>query len=122
MRRLAVAVVLVLVGCGGVGDDGPPTVAKIAERLNKAGVACRDLEIDDASSRSLGAREEGTCETDGDESLEISIYNSNDARDAATHVGKQFGGIIVLGNRWAVSADNDATAKRVQDALGGKLA
>ncbi|MCA1569281.1 MAG: hypothetical protein LC798_02955 [Chloroflexi bacterium] len=119
MRRLmAVAVLLVAVGCGGGEDAGPPTVAGLAERLRKAGIPCDGLEW---NREVLIAREEGSCDS-GDERLTIDTFNDNDSRTAAEALAKSFGLILVRGDRWLVSATTDDGARRVRVALGGTLA
>ena len=112
----AVALALVLLtGCGGGGEDATPTVAALAERLG-----CTGLEMDEASQKELGAREDGSCMFAG-KRVSVLTYNSNSARDNMNEIAKEFGSISVLGDRWAVRVDSDALAGQVQAKLGGKV-
>lgn len=116
MRRTLVGVALVLlVACG--GDSEPETVQSLAEKLG----CTRTLVIeDDDKQRELGAREEGACQL-GAESVTVLVYNTNTARDTSNKIAKEFGGIAVLGDRWTVRVDSQATAERVREKLGGKI-
>lgn len=115
MRRLVLVALLALAGCGGDGDS-VPTVDGLAGRLG-----CTELVIEsDATQRELGAREQGSCRLGG-ETVTILTYNTTAARDGADEIARHFGGIAVLGDRWTVRADTDATARQVQAALGGTL-
>ena len=115
-----------LAACGGGSDTASPrpsdrpTVAGIVDRLEKAEITCINLELVPAGERELGAREQGECEMLRG-NLAIRTYNTNTARDSAVKIGQEFGGIYVVGDRWVVGVDDDATATRVREALGGEV-
>ena len=117
-RKLAAVVLLLALGACGDGGSERPTVAGLAERLNKAGIPCQNLEM---NNDVLVAREEGSCDSAG-ERVTIDVFNNNEARDAAQKLAESFGAKLALGDRWSISVDTDATAERVQKALGGKVA
>lgn len=102
-----------LTACG--GDNTPPSPGVLATKIG-----CTDVEASTGSQMELGAREEVTCSL-GDERLTILTYASNEPRDTAQEIAANFGGITVLGDRFAVRVDTQATAERVQEAVGGEI-
>jgi len=108
--------VLILAACGG-GSNTRPTVAGLAAKLTKAGVECVGLK---PNPEVMIARDESTC-TSGTETLTIDVFNTNQSRDVGRKLAEGFGVKLVLGDRWAVGADSDETARSVQKALGGTL-
>ena len=119
MRRFVAAVALgALSACGGgSGSSNSITVTSLATKLGCTGLA---IEAEN-TQREIGAREEGACTHSGDK-VTILTYHTNSARDAANSIAKESGGIAVLGDRWTVRVNTDASAKAVKAKLGGTLA
>lgn len=110
------------VGCGGgnsrSGDGGYSTAASIASALNTKGVGCNDFTID--SSGELFTREQGSCTAHG-ERVTIRTFATANAQANWTKAAAQFGGVHVVGDRWAVSPDTQATAEQIKTAIGGTI-
>ena len=110
MKRLFAAMALAaLTACG---DGGPPTVQAVADKLG-----CVGVQMEAGHQRPLGAREEGHCTFAG-EQVTIVAYDTNSARDAANTIAKEFGAILVLGDRWTVRVDSDVIAQQIRAKLG----
>ncbi len=124
MRRLArYALALTLAACGGSSDaagGAQPTATALRDRLIRAGVDCAGYEERVGDDKPILVREEASCEH-GEEILVLDTFNTNSARDSAVQIAREFGGIMVVGDRWAVMADSNATAEEVQRVLGGRI-
>lgn len=112
-RNLVVAGVMLATGCG----SARPTAASLAAKLNEAGVACQGLTV--KSDVAIG-REQGTCAS-GADLLTIDTFDTNQVRDTAL-MGNRSDAAVVVGDRWYVTVESVTAARRVQTALGGKLA
>jgi hypothetical protein len=118
MRRAvlpALALLLALAGCGGDRSEGttpdpakPLTVGQLADKLG-----C----FYEGGSTELYVQEGGPC---GDYSLYT--FRDNTARDAYVEAAGAFGGNLLVGERWVVSADTPALINTAWVKLGGEKA
>ena len=116
----ALALPLVLAGCASGGSSsGYTSSQQIRDKLDKAGVACTSYE---QNKQVLGAREDGSCTTDGGDTLNITIYNSTDQRDKIEAAFAALrSGIDVQGATWIVNVPTQDEANAVQKAIGGTV-
>jgi hypothetical protein len=115
MRRavlLALALLLALAGCGGDRSEGttpdpakPLTVGQLADKLG-----C----FYEGGSTELYVQEGGPC---GDYSLYT--FRDNTTRDSYVETTSVFGGNLLVGERWVVSADTPALIDAAKAKLGG---
>lgn len=115
----ALAAVATLGACSGGGstDSGGSDAPQPQALADKIG--CDSFEAE-TEQLELGSREQGFCDL-GDETLTIHTYKSNEPRDTAQKIAEEFGGIAVVGDRFVVRVDTQATAERVQAAVGGDI-
>lgn len=118
-RRLAGLVLVFAAGCGS-GSKSPavPSATELAASLNDHGFTCTGFTLD--TSGELFTREQGTC-TAGSEAVTVYTFATDDAQANWTKAAAQFGGVRVTGERWVVAPEKQATAERVQEALGGTV-
>jgi hypothetical protein len=120
--------VVFLAGCGGSDNSSsapattaatkPPSAQDIINQLTAAELTCSG--VTPASDRQLGTREDVSCELRG-ESINIVTFNTNTARDQFLTVAREFGGIYVVGDLWAVGVPNEGLGMSVRKATGGVM-
>lgn len=91
----------------------PPSPSALASRLGCTGFA--------SISPTLFAREEGGCRLNGD-NLDVVTFSTSANEDNWVQAASQFGGIIVKGPLWVVTAGTQASAGAVKAELGGTIA
>jgi hypothetical protein len=133
MKRMTLVVLgallgLALAACSGGGDAGSTTaklttVRAVYDQRQAEGTGCQNLTMasDHAGGQNqLYTREDGSCEM-GEESLNIVTFDGSANRDRFLEAAKQFGGIYVIGDTWAVGTESQTIANKVRDALGGEI-
>jgi hypothetical protein len=117
--RILALVALVVVG-GAVAlvlllrDSGPPPpVTDLAARLGCTGFA-PDAETE------VFVREQGSCQVDG-ATVTLYTFASGQSRNGWVNAASDFGGIYVLGDRWAVAVGTQQLADLVHARLGGDI-
>ncbi len=132
MRRMLglLALAVCMAGCGrGDGMDSDTagdqllTVEAVVDELGQVGVTCSDLKLSGQGSEGqpqLFAREDGRCWI-GDEVVKVVTFDGASQREQYLQAAKQFGGIYVSGEGWAIGTETQATADKVKDALGGEI-
>lgn len=116
-RWLVVAALVIGAACGG----GSNTFASRSAQTVADKMGCSDLEL--SKDPKLLTREHGTCEL-GSDSVEIHTYSNDKTQERVDDFAADAGlstGVYVEGDGWIVFCTAEATCKRVQDRLGGKL-
>jgi hypothetical protein len=113
---------LVLAGCGGGGSSSGGAV-KTPEVLLAKIPGCTNIKPD--TGPQLFDRESATCDFGGTaedpSSLSAYTFNSQGNLNQWVKIARNFGGVYVVGDSWAVSADTSGDAQKVQSVLGGKI-
>ncbi len=131
MLGLVTLAMFMLTGCGGsneaggggAGDQKLLTVQAVIDELGQDGVTCSHLKMSGNGSEGqnqLYTREDGRCSI-GDEEVNVVTFDGAAQRDQYLQVAKQFGGIYVTGETWAVATETQGTADKVKAALGGEI-
>jgi hypothetical protein len=107
----AVAVTVVFVIRAGERDVTP--VTDLASRLGCSGFT-QGTQIE------LFVREQGDCQFDG-ATVTLHTFTTGDAAASWLQVAQNFGGIYVVGDRWAISVDTQDKANAVRAKLGGDI-
>lgn len=114
---LCAALLALLAGCGGGGADYD-SVDAIRDKLAAADLECSDYE---QNKEVMGAREDGSCEIDGDQAT-ITIYNDSDQRAQIREAFSAFAsGFNVDGDAWTVNVPTKDMADKVAEALDGEV-
>jgi len=117
LAALTVTAALLLTGCG--GDTPAPAAAPRSPSAIARALGC-EPKVDGAPT--MFAREEATCGASDDSTWRnIATFADNTNRDQWVEVAGSFGGIIVVGERWAVLVNDQASAETVAAKLGGKV-
>lgn len=114
------AAVVLLVG-GGVtavlllrGDEQPATLTDLSARLGCTGL------VQETGQTELFVREQGRCEFAGS-TVTLYTFGSDDTRVSWVNAASQFGGVMVVGERWTASVGTPAVAEQVRAKLGGEV-
>ena len=90
--------------------------------MKEGGVACTNMRIDDDHDEAMGVIESGDCDVGlGEESLDIVIAAGERKLQSVLDEQEISGETFVVGDVWAVGAEQEATAENVQEAIGGEL-
>jgi hypothetical protein len=117
----------ILAGCGETDNSSsahttlatkPPSAQDIINKLSAAELTCSG--VTPADDPQLGTREDVSCELRG-ESINVVTFNTSTARDQFLTVAREFGGIYIVGDLWAVSVPNEGLGLLVRNATGGVM-
>jgi hypothetical protein len=126
LRVLPVTIVFALAvacshGSTGAGRSGSPSalaagspdVVSLSRETGCTG-------FDRSGQTELYVREQISCALGGSQ---ITVYTFNDraSQQQWLDVARGFGGVYVIGDRWVVSTDDQATAQAVKGKLGGEI-
>lgn len=110
---LALLAAATLGGCSGGDSPGIESGSDVADLIGCTGF--------EATSDEIFVTEGGPCDLDG---LPVSVYYfaDTDARDSYIDVGSDFGGLYLVGDRWAVETDGDRAAlESLRENVGGEI-
>ena len=114
----ALALLIALTGCGGSDGSDLDDVDAIRDKLAAADLDCTSYE---QNKEVVGAKEDGSCEIDGD-TVTITIYQDAGQRATIREAFSAFAsGFNVDGEAWTVNVPTKDMAEKVADALGGKV-
>ena len=131
MLRIATAAtgLLMLVSCTGgesTAPDSYDTVQDIVDAMDEGGLKCTDVRVDDEEPV---VKQFGSCKLHGEKYIAFTILEDED-KDQIHSVFKaqlgHYGGTYVVGDTWTVRveegiAEDEKTAKEIQDAIGGEI-
>jgi len=107
-------VILLLVGCSSHATNPDRSGYGSPRELCTAMGATFAEETD---GHALFTSDEGYC---GD-SATVSWFSSSKLRDSWLEAALAFGGVYVVGDRWALTLDSPAAARQVQARVGGTI-
>ena len=114
--RLAASalVLLVLAGCsGGVKASAPQSPVDMGKKIG-----C----VATQQSPTMFAREEALCGNPSDATYaDIVTFVDTKNRDQWVEVAKAAGGVMVVGDSWAIIVNTQDRANMVKNALGGEI-
>ena len=109
MRLVLAALALTLLTACGGGDDSTP--APTADDL-AAEIGCEGDSADEEHKVS--------CETD-DAFFGITVYESNESRDADVEAATSAGATVLVGDRFLIDSSSAAALEQAQKAVGGEI-
>jgi hypothetical protein len=123
MRSLLLVpvVALVIAGCGSGSSNQLGSVhsaSQVVDYMGKHGFPCTDVQPNKGAAF---VREELDCTVDG-ESATIDVWNSNSQRATLEKAFSSFmSGATVEGDKWSISVESDAEARKIQKVTGGTV-
>lgn len=99
---------------GGSGGASAESLAALSARLG-----CTGLE-QETEQTELFVREQGRCQFSGG-TVTLYTFNSDEAQAGWVDVAARFGGVMVVGQRWAVSVVTPAAGDQVRAKIGGQV-
>ncbi|RZS89692.1 hypothetical protein EV189_1463 [Motilibacter rhizosphaerae] len=114
-RRWSLAALLLVAACSSGGGAGAgPSPAALAQEAGCATSTPAEGDLE------LYVRAEADCAAGGEE-LAFRTFANNGNRDDWLNAARSFGGVFVVGDRWAVNVDSRSLADRIAAATGGTV-
>jgi len=106
--------VLILAGCSSHASTNPDRsgYGSLSELCTAMGAPFEE----EPDGHALFTADEGYCG-----SISVAWFSSSKLRDSWLEVAEAFGGVYVVGDRWAVTLDSPVVARQVQARLGGMV-
>ena len=118
LSLLAIASALMLTG-GGVQDDGPKTAGGIPRTYTVEQLAATIGCTAEITLKAMDYRK-GECTTDGIPYVFLDFQTSTGQREWLDYA-EMYGGLYLVGDRWALSAKSKSFMQELSGKVGGKV-